>query len=161
MNNNLKLNLKKYPDPLLRKKSETIKEISPEIQNLAKEMSLIMEKEAGIGLAAPQAGVLKRIITVRTETGPEAFVNPEIIKTSKETEIMEEGCLSFPGLFLKIKRAKTIELEALNLKGKKLFLRTEGLLARVFQHEIDHLNGILFIDRIGFWQRLKVKIRIK
>ena len=115
----------------------------------------VMEKNDGIGLAAPQVGELKRIIVVKTEKASEVFLNPKIIKKSRDSEVMEEGCLSFLNLFLKIKRAKKIELEVLNVKGEKIKIKTEGLLARVFQHEIDHLDGILFIDKIGVQQRIQ------
>jgi len=152
------LKILKYPNQILRKKSEEVEKITPEIENLAKEMILVMEKERGIGIAAPQVGVLKRIIALQTEKGPEVFINPKIIKKSKEAAALEEGCLSFPGLFLKIKRPKTVEIETLNLDGENLRFRAEGLISRVLQHEIDHLDGILFFDKISFWQRRKLKL---
>jgi peptide deformylase len=148
----------KYPDPILRKKCEEVRGVTEEIRSLGFEMIEIMTENEGIGLAAPQVGELKRIIVVQTEKGSEIFINPKIIKKSKETIINEEGCLSFPGLFLKIKRAKEVEIEALNERGEKIQVRAEGLPARIFQHEIDHLDGILFIDRLSFWQKLKLKI---
>ena len=151
----------KYPDPILRKKVQEVGEITNEIKLLAREMVKIMIENMGIGLAAPQVGELKRIIVVQMEKRPEVFINPKIIARSKETELMEEGCLSFPGLFLKIKRAKGAQIEALTLEGQKLIIKTEGLMARVFQHEIDHLDGILFIDRISLWQKLKLKLKMK
>lgn len=148
----------KYPNPILRKKSEEIKEITPEIKELALGMGKIMKKEKGIGLAAPQVGESKRIIVVQTEKGLDFFVNPKIIEKSKEKEVREEGCLSFPGLFLKIKRQKSVDIEAFNLNGEKIQIKAEGLPARTLQHEIDHLDGILFIDRLNFWQRLTPKL---
>ena len=154
------LKIKKYPDPILRKKCQEVKEVTEEIKNLGWDMVETMEKNEGIGLAAPQVSELKRIIVVRTEKGPQVFINPKIIKKSRETIIDEEGCLSFPGLYLKIKRAKWVEIEALNEKGEKIHLETKGLPARIFQHEIDHLDGILFIDRLSFWQKLKFKFKL-
>jgi len=148
-----------YPNKILRKKSEEVgEEIDEEIRNLAREMVEIMVKEDGIGLAAPQLGILKRIIVVMTENGPEVFINPVIVKKSKESETMEEGCLCFPGVFLKIKRVKKVEVEVLNLQGEKIRMKTEGLVARIFQHEADHLDGILFVDRASFWQKIKLKL---
>jgi len=147
----------KYPNPILRKKCEEVKELTEGIKNLGWDMIETMVENEGIGLAASQIGELKRIIIVQAEKGPEVFINPKIIKKSKETEIGEEGCLSFPGLFLKIKRKKEIEIEAINLNGEKIQMKIKGLLARIFQHEIDHLDGILIIDKINLWQRLKLK----
>jgi len=165
------LEIKKYPNPILRKKSEELKEITPEIKELVLAMTEIMEKNQGVGLAAPQVGELKRVIVVhpikersleeKSEKRPQIFINPEIIKKTKETEIDEEGCLSFPELFLKIKRAKEVEIEALNLNGEKIQIKAEGLPARIFQHEIDHLDGVLFIDRLSFWQRWKFRNQLK
>lgn len=160
----------KYPNPVLRKKCEEVKEITEEIKTLALDMVQILEASQGLGLAASQMGELKRIIVVHPiqERTPEEktakpiqiFINPKMTKKSKKTEVDEEGCLSFPGLFLKIKRAKTVEVEALNLEGDLIKVRAEGLPARIFQHEIDHLDGILFIDRISFWRKLKLKAKV-
>ena len=153
------LEIKKYPDPILRKKCEEVKEIAPDIKQLINNMIETMEENKGVGLAAPQVGVLKRIIVAQTDYGPKAFINPEIIKKTKEKEIMEEGCLSFPGLWLKVERAKGVEITALDSNGNKI--KAVGFLARILQHEIDHLDGILFIDRISFWQRLKIRKKLK
>lgn len=150
----------KYPDPILRKNCEEVKEATEEIIKLCQDMIETKKAGQGIGLAAPQIGELKRIIVIRLEEGPRVFINPKIIKKSKEIEIGEEGCLSFPKLFLKIKRTKEVEVESLDVDGKTIQIKTEGLLARIFQHEIDHLDGILFIDRIGFWQRLNIKRKL-
>lgn len=179
------LKIKKYPDPILRKKCQEVKEVTEEIKNLGWDMVETMTENQGIGLSAPQVGELKRIIVVhpmpshakRGEAGdetkfqrpeertpeekaiksPQIFINPKITEKSKETEIDEEGCLSFPGLFLKIKRRKAVKIAALNERGEKIQVRAEGLPARIFQHEIDHLDGILFIDRLSFWQKFKLK----
>lgn len=148
------LEIKKYPNPVLRKKCQEVAEITDEIRNLSQDMKETMRRKDGLGLAAPQIGELKRIIIVQTANGAEVFINPKITGKSKETEIREEGCLSFPGLFLKIKRAGEIEMEFLDLRGEKKEIKAEGLSARIFQHEIDHLDGILLIDRISFLQRL-------
>jgi len=155
----LKIKIIKYPESVLRKKCEEIEKITEEIKELIGDMKRIMIENKGIGLAAPQIGESKRIIVIMTEKGPEAFVNPKIIDKSQETEIMEEGCLSFPGLFFKIKRAKDIKIKATNINGNTVEISADGMLARIFQHEIDHLDGILFVDRLPFWQRLKLKIK--
>jgi peptide deformylase len=154
----------KYPNPILRKKSEEVKEVTEDIKKFGQDMIQTMMEKDGIGLAAPQVGELKRIIVVypirersleeKAKRTPQVFINPKIIKKSKDSLIDEEGCLSLPELFLKIKRAKEVEIEALNERGEKIKIKTEGLPARVFQHEIDHLDGILFIDRISFFQKL-------
>jgi peptide deformylase len=145
----------KYPNPILRKKCEKVESLTPEVKKIIEDMIETMRKNCGVGLAAPQVGILKRIIVVETSEGPRGFVNPKIVKESKEKEAMEEGCLSFPGLFLKVKRTKEVEIETLDENGKRM--KVQGLSARVLQHEIDHLDGILFIDKISFWQRLKLK----
>lgn len=151
--------IKKYPEPVLRKKCEEVEKITEEIKELIGDMKRMMIENKGIGLAATQVGEEKRIIIIMTKNGPEAFINPKIISKSKKTEIMEEGCLSFPGLFLKIKRPSEVEIEALNEQKQKIQLKTQRFIARIFQHEIDHLDGILFIDRLPFWQKLKLKIK--
>jgi len=154
------LEIKKYPDQILRKKCEEVEKITPEIKKLIEDMIETMKKNDGVGLAAPQVGVLKRVMIVETEKGPQGFINPKILKKTKETEVDWEGCLSIPDLFLKIKRRKGVEIEALDKEGEKVRIKAIGLVARIFQDEIDHLNGILIIDRISFWQKLKMKLRV-
>ena len=159
------LEIKKFGDPILRKKAQKVERVDEGTKKLIVDIAQTIEKnQQGIGLAAPQVGVLKRIIVIRGDfEGPGilGLINPKIIKKSKETGIGEEGCLSFPGVFLKIKRFKEVEVEGLALNGEKITINATGILARVFQHEIDHLDGILFIDRINFWQRWKLKNKLK
>jgi len=155
------LNIRKYPDPILRKKCEAVKEINEEIKKIAQVMIETEKASQGVGLAAPQVGILKRIIIIRFEDGPRAFINPEILTRSRKKEVIEEGCLSFPGLYLKIKRPQEIEVKVLDINGQELKFKTKGLIARIFQHEIDHLDGILFIDRVSFWQKIKLKNKLK
>ena len=165
------LHIKKYPEPILRKKSEEVGEITEEIKNLVFNMAETLKESGGMGLAAPQIGESKRIIIINStkeiikeekdEKGYEVFINPKITSKGGEIEVMEEGCLSFPGIYLNIKRQKTVEVSALDVNGNQVRLTAEGLLARIFQHEIDHLNGVLIIDRINFFQKLKTLIRFK
>src|SRR4030066_931415 len=115
-----------YPNLILRKKAIVIKEITDEVRKVAKDMKEIMMEKDGIGLAANQIGELKRLISVFFEGEPQAFVNPKILRKSRKTNIMEEGCLSFPGLFLKIKRAKDIDMEFVDLAGLKKKMEREG-----------------------------------
>jgi peptide deformylase len=132
-------------------------------------MSETMQKEDGVGLAAPQIGESKRIIVVnlcssrsqKEQNKPLVFINPKIIKKSKQTEIDEEGCLSVPGVFLKIKRAKRVEVFTKDLEGNELEIKAEGLSARILQHEIDHLDGILFFERLPFLEKLSLKKKLK
>lgn len=151
------MEIKKYPDPILRRKAEKIDEITPEIKKLAEDMieTILNSKPEGVGLAAPQVGIAKRFFVAQMDGGPAVFLNPEIVKKSRKTEIMEEGCLSLPGIYLKIKRARELELEGVDINGKKMKIKAEGLFARIFQHEIDHLNGVLIIDRMNLWQKVK------
>ena len=170
------LEIKKYPDSILKKKCQEVKEITPEIKELVLNMAETMLKKQGIGLAAPQVGVLKRVIVVATKRGVQGLINPKILRKSKETEVINEGCLSFPGLYLRIKRPKWVEAEALDIYGQKIHwgqgellsassaterYSTSVILSRVIQHEIDHLDGVLFIDRISFWQKLKIRKKLK
>lgn len=154
------LKIRKYPDPILRQKCQPIKKITDEIKKFIDDMLETMHKNQGIGLAAPQVGVKKRIIVVDVGKGPLALINPKITKKEGK-EVLEEGCLSFPGVFIPIKRASEIVVESLNKDGKKITINADHLAARVLQHEIDHLNGILIIDHIPFWQRKKLKEKLK
>ena len=140
----------------MRKKAEEIKEITPEIKELAEDMTETMLKSErdAVGLAAPQVGVSIRMFVAQTRNGPGVFINPKILKKSGR-ETAEEGCLSLPGIWLKVKRAKEIELEAIDINGKKIKTKAVGLFARILQHEIDHLNGVLIIDKASFWQKIR------
>lgn len=102
----------------------------------------------GIGLAAPQVGTNKRIIIVQTKNGPTAFINPKIFSTSLFKNSGEEGCLSVPGVWGVVKRFKKVKIKALNRQGEKIIIKADGLESRIFQHEIDHLDGLLFIDKV-------------
>lgn len=149
---NLKdLRLRHYPDPILLQRAEPIEKITPELVELSERMGEIMLESNGIGLAAPQVGVSLRLITVRTEGGEievETFINPVLSEFSGWSEI-EEGCLSLPGIHAKIKRPAECTLRAYDLAGGEVEIEAGDLLATVFQHEIDHLDGKLLIDRMG------------
>ncbi|MDP3996014.1 MAG: peptide deformylase [bacterium] len=151
------LEIKKYPNPGLKKRAKEVEGIDGEVRKLVSDMLETMYACQGVGLAAPQVGVQKRVFVTDTGSGPRVFINPKILKKYGK-EYSEEGCLSVPGDFLKIKRAKSLEIEALNLEGKKFKIKASGLLAKAIQQEMDHLDGILIIDRLGFWQKLKRKI---
>ena len=144
------LEVLKNPNKELRVKSRelSVEEIQSEkIQVLIENIKETMVAENGIGLAAPQIGEHVRLIIVETGKGNTAFFNPRIIKKSERLVDSEEGCLSIPGVYGIVKRHKSIMLEALDRDGKTVKIKTGGLLSFVFQHEIDHLDGILFIDK--------------
>lgn len=137
-----------YPNPLLEKKAEKIKDPkSPEIKELIFDMLETLEKNQGLGLAAPQVGKSVRLCVIKIEGKTHILINPKIKSKSWKKEILEEGCLSFPGKFIPIKRARKVKVEAQDKNGDKVTITGEGMLARAMQHEIDHLDGILFIDR--------------
>ena len=142
----------KLPAAALRERSVEIdpKEIaSSRVQTLIDDMTETMKIEKGVGIAASQVGVNERLIVVDTPEGPQAFVNPVIVKSSKRKEDSHEGCLSIPGNFNTIKRHERIKLVAYDRKGREIQISAEGFPAIVFQHEVDHLDGTLFVDRIG------------
>ncbi|MBU1992228.1 MAG: peptide deformylase [Patescibacteria group bacterium] len=130
----------------LRKKSEPVKVISKEIVKLAADMKDIVANEKGLGLAAPQVGQNIRVIVVQIEKMHIPMINPEITQKSKKTEVCEEGCLSLPGKYLNISRACDITVKFLDHKGNEQILKLSKINARVVQHEIDHLNGVLIVD---------------
>lgn len=136
-----------YGDPVLRRKSREVKEMNGDIQKLIENMAKLMYKNKGLGLAAPQVGILKRVIIADVGEGLVSLVNPKILWRQGK-DIMSEGCLSIPGIDLEIKRSKEVIVEGLNREGEKLQLGAVGLLARVLQHEIDHLDGVLIVDRV-------------
>lgn len=120
---------------------------TPEIKKLVKDLKDTMKKENGVGIAAPQVGVHERVIIAETENGPTAFINPEITERSFKMVDSEEGCLSVPGCWGIVERHRTVTVKALQEDGTPVTLKAKDLLAIIFQHEIDHLDGILFIDR--------------
>jgi peptide deformylase len=134
-------------NPILRKKSTEIAKITPEIKRLVLDMAKTMKKDNGIGLAAPQIGQNIRLCLISTAKGPLALINPKITWKSLRKEIEEEGCLSCPDDWGKVKRSKVIYVKALNDKGQPISFRAQGLFARVIQHEVDHLDGVLIVDK--------------
>lgn len=152
----------KYPDPILAKRGEDITVFDDELKTLIEEMFESMYEAHGIGLAAPQIGLSKRltVIDVSFKKDPEAkivLVNPEIIER-EGSQYEEEGCLSLPDIRDKVKRAAKVKVRAQNAEGEWFEIEGEELLARAFQHEIDHLDGILFIDRLS---RLKKDLTVR
>ncbi len=138
----------KIPDPVLRAKALPVTKISKKTQTMIDDMMRIMRKANGIGLAAPQVGVLQQVIVVAPDgMRPTALLNPKILKMEGEM-IGLEGCLSIPGLYGDVKRAAYVEIEALDRRGRELIIELEGMPARVLQHEIDHLEGVLFTDKV-------------
>jgi len=151
------LQLRYYGDPVLRKKAEPIQEITDAETTLAEEMLITLYATHGIGLAATQVGVLKRFLIVDIDPEdadyqPLMLFNPEILSVEGES-VAEEGCLSIPDLRADVKRPEKIVVKAMNDYSEDIQIEADGLLARVIQHEIDHLNGTLFIDRISGLKR--------
>ena len=151
------------PDPLLRKVSEPVTSVNTEVKNLMDDMLETMYAAPGIGLAAVQVGVLKRIIVIDLSKNgqkktPLFIVNPQITFKSDEIISYEEGCLSIPNQFAEVKRPSSCKVNFLDYNGKKREINADGLLATCIQHEVDHLNGVLFIDHLS---KLKKDIIIK
>ena len=140
-------------DRVLRQPAKRIAKVDDSVRQLAKEMLQTMYSSNGIGLAAPQVGINKQLIVIDCEPDkPEnpavVLINPKITQFSKELCVIEEGCLSIPGVYLDVTRPKTIEVSFKNEQGKPRKLQATDLLARVIQHEMDHLNGVMFVDRV-------------
>ena len=149
-------------DRVLRQKAAPIKDINDEIRQTARNMIEAMYNGKGVGLAGPQIGLLRRIFVTHAEGDePRVFINPSIIWTSQEQITCEEGCLSLPGLYADVKRPGRIKIQAWNEKGRAFTLEVSGVLARVIQHEYDHLEGILFIDRINEARREKLLTKLE
>ncbi len=134
---------------VLRKNADPIEKFDEELAGLVAKMFETMKLGKGVGLAAPQVGLAQRLFVVQIEGDtPRVFINPEIVQTSLELESFEEGCLSIPGVYADLDRPSGIRVQAWNERGRRFVLEAEGFLARVIQHELDHLNGILFTDRL-------------
>ena len=156
------LKVRKYGDPVLRRKAEPVKEITPEIRHVLADMVDTMYDETGIGLAAPQVGISLRLMVVADEDAraAQALVNP-VIADRRGEATAEEGCLSVPGIFAPVTRSEWVRVAAQDVEGHRLTIEARGLRARVLQHEMDHLDGILFIDRLDAMARDRIKRRIK
>ena len=158
-----KKNILIEPDPILRKKSQSLEKVDDELRKLMDDMLETMYAAPGIGLAAVQIGILKRLIVIDISKDdqkkePLFFVNPKITFQSKKTSVYEEGCLSLPGHFAEIERPAECHISYVDYDGKNQELKASGLLATCVQHEIDHLNGVLFIDYLS---KLKKDMIIK
>lgn len=151
----LNLEIKKYPDPVLKQKCLPVAKVTKAHKKLMADMLALMRAAKGVGLAAPQVGILARIIVVEVEGQVYDLVNPEIINQSGRA-MAEEGCLSLPGICLEITRAAQVEVKALDKNGRRILIKAEGLLARVIQHEMDHLDGKMIIDRIPIQEYAKL-----
>lgn len=141
-------NLRYEGDEILSKKAKEVDVIDDRIKELVKDMFDTMHKYEGVGLAGPQVGILKRVIVIDLyEDGEQyALINPVLV-SQKGEQIVDEGCLSFPNKFAKVRRAKEVVVEALNIDGKKIKVKGKDLLAQALQHEIDHLNGEVFVNK--------------
>lgn len=138
----------KIPAPVLRQVASEVTKVGPKTIKLIDEMVRVMKKANGVGLAAPQLGTLQRIIVIAPEgMKPTPLINPVVV-TREGSQVGQEGCLSIPGLYGDVERAMRVEVEAYDRKGRAFVFEMEGMPARVVQHEIDHLDGVLFIDKV-------------
>jgi peptide deformylase len=142
----MRLNIVTYPDKALRRKNEEVQDINQDIKNLVLDMIETMHEANGAGIAAPQVGVNKKILIVNWQKEDYVFINPKITKKSFLKNIDKEGCLSFPGFEIKVKRPKKITVKAIDYSGESIEVVADGMFARILQHEIDHIEGNLLID---------------
>lgn len=159
-------NIVYYGDKRLTAENEKIKNIDGNIRSVAQKMIRTMREKEGIGLAGPQVGINKKIVVIDLAFGQKedskfmVLINPKIADFSEEKEVMEEGCLSFPELFIEIERSKEVKVKAKTLEGEEVEFEADSFLARVLQHEIDHVNGVVFIDRISPAKRLEISNKL-
>ena len=157
------LEILKFPDPRLRQRAKPVDVVDDAVRRLADDMLETMYDAPGIGLAAVQVGVPRRVIVVdvsEERNRPLVLINPKVVASEGEEE-MEEGCLSVPGFYEKVKRAERVRVEALDRDGKPLTLELDGLLAVCVQHEIDHLQGKLFVDYLSRLKRERIRKKLE
>lgn len=155
------LTVRLYGDPVLRQAAAPVREITAEVKRIIADMTETMWHQVGIGLAAPQVGLPHRILVMDDgKGGAQALLNP-VIESHSGTVREEEGCLSLPGIFAEVERSRTIRVSAMDGDGKPVSFEASGLRARIVQHELDHLDGILFIDRLPPVTRDRIKKKIQ
>lgn len=154
------LRIRIFGEPVLRKKAKPVKEITSRHSDILSRMAQNMYAASGIGLAAPQVGINEAMIVVDIGSGLYKLINPKIVKR-RGRQTLEEGCLSLPGICIKVKRAKKVLIEAQDEFAKPIAIEAEDLLACVFQHEIDHLKGKLIVDYASLLEKLKIKKKLK
>jgi peptide deformylase len=154
------LPVRKFGDPVLREKTHEVGKIDKAIKELVKTMEETMHEASGVGLAATQIGVLKKVFVYDAGEGTKVIINPRIVSRDGEIED-EEGCISVPGVRVKVKRAEKVKIEGQDLEGNPVELEAEGLLARIFQHEMDHLEGKIILDRCSRGERRKALQQIE
>ena len=150
-----------YGDKRLQAENTAVEKIDGKIKSIVKKMTKCMFSTNGIGLAAPQVGINSRIVVIDTSFGESrdkvvALFNPEIIEYSPETIVMEEGCLSFPGLYIEVERSAKVKVKAMTLDGREIEFEGTDYFARVLQHEIDHINGTVMVDRMDPLKRMEI-----
>jgi len=157
-----------YGDPVLRKKAAPVADIDDEVRRLAADMLETLADAEGVGLAGPQVGESRRLIVVHPPAGrgedrqePRVLVNPQVVQAEGPQVSGEEGCLSIPGIYEDVKRKERVRVKAVDLDGDDVELDADGWNARILQHEIDHLDGVLFVDRIGPMRRALLKKRLR
>lgn len=141
------LEVKTFGDPVLKTRAAKVKEFDDALLRLTEDMLVTMHEREGVGLAANQVGRLRRVLVAAIEEDEYVIVNPVIEASSDETEVLAEGCLSIPGIHVEVERPVAVTVSGQDASGEDLRLEAEGLLARVFQHEVDHLDGVLILDR--------------
>lgn len=158
-----------YGDPVLREKAAPAGAVDADVRALAADLLETLASADGVGLAAPQIGVSRRVIAVHPPPDgdggereePRVYVDPEIVEKGGGEETAEEGCLSIPGVYEMVKRARSVLVRARAVDGDEIEVRAEGIVARILQHEIDHLDGVLFVDRVGPMRRALLKKRLR
>ena len=156
------LSILRYPDPRLRQRSARVDRVSEQIRKLIKDMAETMYAAPGVGLAATQVDVQLRVIVIDVSESRDqlrVFINPELVAASGEAEV-EEGCLSVPGVYEKVRRAERVTVRALDAGGEPFTLEAEGLLAVCIQHEMDHLEGIVFVEKLSRLKQSRIRARL-
>jgi len=160
------LPIRVYGDDVLRRPAEKVTRFDEELAKLVRDMAETMYSAPGIGLAAPQVGVSQRVMVVDISHDDQkdtlyALINPEVVDLSADTDRLEEGCLSIPGVNESVVRPLRVKIRAQDVTGKEVEIEAEGLLARCFQHEIDHLNGVLFVDHLVPFRKKLIRGKLK